>query len=81
MMTKKLWKGNHALAEGAIAAGLDAYFGYPITPQNEVPEYMSFRMRERNRIFLQAESELGARDIVMGATTTGKKAMTTFSSQ
>ena len=50
----KLWKGNLALVEGALAGGLDAYFGYPITPQNEVPEYMSLRMREEKRIFLQA---------------------------
>lgn len=77
---KKLWKGNLALAEGAIAGGLDAYFGYPITPQNEIPEYMSFRMREEGRVFLQAESEPGAVNMVMGAAITGKKAMTTSSS-
>ncbi len=77
---KKLWKGNLALVEGAIAGGLDAYFGYPITPQNEVTEYMSLRMREEGRIFLQAESELAAINMVFGAALTGKKTMTSSSS-
>ncbi|RLD14640.1 MAG: 3-methyl-2-oxobutanoate dehydrogenase subunit beta [Caldiserica bacterium] len=77
---KKLWKGNYALCEGAIAGGCDAYFGYPITPQNEVTEYMSVRMRELDRVFLQAESELAAINMVFGAALTGKKAMTTSSS-
>ena len=53
--------GNEALAESAILAGCDAYFGYPITPQNEIPAYMSKRMPEEGRIFLQSESELAAR--------------------
>ncbi len=79
--TKKLlWKGNLALVEGALAGGIDAYFGYPITPQNEVPEYMSLRMPEEKRIFLQVESELAAINMVFGAALTGKKAMTTSSS-
>ncbi|MCX5715627.1 MAG: 3-methyl-2-oxobutanoate dehydrogenase subunit VorB [Candidatus Omnitrophica bacterium] len=77
---KGLWKGNLAVVEGAIAGGLDAYFGYPITPQNEIPEYMSARMREIGRTFLQAESELAAINMVFGAALTGKKAMTTSSS-
>lgn len=77
---KKLWQGNLVLVEGALAGGLDAYFGYPITPQNEVTEYMSLRMREEKRIFLQAESELAAINMVLGASLTGKKAMTTSSS-
>lgn len=77
---KKLWKGNIALAEGAVAGGLDAYFGYPITPQNEIPEYMSSRMREIGKAFLQAESELAAINMVFGTALTGKKAMTTSSS-
>ena len=79
-MKKKLWKGNLALAEGAIAGGMDAYFGYPITPQNEIPEHLSYRMRELGRVFLQSESELAAINMVMGAAITGKKAMTTSSS-
>lgn len=79
-MSKKLWQGNLALAEGAIAAGVDAYFGYPITPQNEISEYMSSRMKQLNRVFLQAESELAAISMVFGTALTGKMAMTTSSS-
>jgi len=72
--------GNHALAEGAVHAGCEAYFGYPITPQNEVPEYMSARMAEEGRVFLQSESELAAISMVMGAAATGKRVMTSSSS-
>jgi len=72
--------GNEALAESAIIAGLDAYFGYPITPQNEITAYMSRRMPEENRVFLQSESELAAINMVFGASATGKRAMTTSSS-
>ena len=79
-MVKKLVKGNVALCEGAIAAGLDAYFGYPITPQNEVPAYMSRRMVELKRVFIQAESELAAANMVLGACASGKRAMTSSSS-
>lgn len=77
---KGLWKGNHSIVEGAIAGGLDAYFGYPITPQNEVTEYMSVRMRQEDRVFIQAESELSAINMVFGAALTGKRAMTSSSS-
>ena len=77
---KDLWKGNLALVEGALAGGLDAYFGYPITPQNEVIEYMSLRMREEGRTFLQAESELASINMVFGAALAGKRAMTSSSS-
>lgn len=79
-MTKKLWQGNLALVEGAIAGGIDSYFGYPITPQNEVAEYMSVRMRENGKVFLQAESEPAAISMVFGTALTGKKTMTTSSS-
>ena len=72
--------GNEALAEAAIIAGLDAYFGYPITPQNEITAYMSRRMPEEGRVFLQSESELAAINMVFGASATGKRAMTTSSS-
>ncbi|MCK4751898.1 MAG: 3-methyl-2-oxobutanoate dehydrogenase subunit VorB [Planctomycetes bacterium] len=72
--------GNEALAEAAIVAGLDAYFGYPITPQNEIPAYMSRRMPEEGRVFLQSESELAAINMVYGAAATGKRAMTSSSS-
>jgi 2-oxoglutarate/2-oxoacid ferredoxin oxidoreductase subunit alpha len=77
---KKLLKGNLAIVEGAIAGGLDSYFGYPITPQNEITEYMSLRMREEGRIFLQAESELASINMVLGTALTGKKSMTSSSS-
>jgi 2-oxoglutarate ferredoxin oxidoreductase subunit alpha len=79
-MNKTLMKGNIALCEGAIQAGCAAYFGYPITPQNEVPAHMSKRMIELGRVFLQAESELAAVNMVLGATATGKRAMTSSSS-
>ncbi len=72
--------GNEALAEAAIIAGLDAYFGYPITPQNEIPSYMSKRMPEEGRVFVQSESELAAINMVFGAAATGKRAMTSSSS-
>jgi 2-oxoglutarate ferredoxin oxidoreductase subunit alpha len=72
--------GNEALAEAAIIAGVDAYFGYPITPQNEVPAYMSRRMPEEGRVFLQCESELAAINMVFGASATGKRVMTSSSS-
>ena len=72
--------GNEALAEAAIIAGADAYFGYPITPQNEIPAYMSRRMPEEGRVFVQCESELAAINMVFGASATGKRAMTTSSS-
>ena len=72
--------GNEALAESAIIAGCDAYFGYPITPQNEIPAYMSLRMPEEGRVFLQCESELAAINMVFGASATGKRAMTSSSS-
>ncbi len=73
-------KGNYALVEGAIGAGLEAYFGYPITPQNEITEYMSLRMREEKRVFLQTESELASINMVFGAAAAGKKTLTSSSS-
>jgi len=79
-MATKLMKGNEAIAEAAIRAGCEAYFGYPITPQTEVLEYMSARMPELGRGFVQAESELGAINMVYGAAATGARAMTTTSS-
>jgi 2-oxoglutarate ferredoxin oxidoreductase subunit alpha len=77
---KVLMKGNEAIAEAAIRAGCEAYFGYPITPQTEVLEYMSRRMPELGRAFVQAESELGAISMVYGAACTGARVMTTTSS-
>jgi 2-oxoglutarate ferredoxin oxidoreductase subunit alpha len=79
-MARELWKGNNAIAEAAVRAGLEAYFGYPITPQTEVLEYLSRRMPELGRVFVQAESELGAINMVYGAACTGVRVMSTSSS-
>jgi 2-oxoglutarate/2-oxoacid ferredoxin oxidoreductase subunit alpha len=73
-------KGNEALAEAAIQAGCRFYAGYPITPQNEIPEYMSRRMPEVDGIFIQAESEIAAVNMVYGAAAAGSRAMTSSSS-
>ena len=72
--------GNEAMAEAAVLAGVDAYFGYPITPQNEIPSYMARRMQEAGRVFVQSESELAAINMVFGAAAAGKRAMTSSSS-
>ncbi|MGB3906483.1 MAG: 3-methyl-2-oxobutanoate dehydrogenase subunit VorB [Anaerolineae bacterium] len=79
-MAKVLMKGNEAIAEAAIRAGCDAYFGYPITPQTELLEYMSKRMPELGRVFLQGESEVACINMVLGAAAAGKRAMTSSSS-
>lgn len=79
-MSRELWKGNNAIAEAAVRAGLQGYFGYPITPQTELLEYMSVRMPELGRAFVQAESELGAINMVYGAACTGVRTMTSSSS-
>lgn len=77
---KILIKGNHAIVEAAIDAGCRFYAGYPITPQNEIPEYMSIKMKEAGGIFMQAESELISINLVYGAAVAGARAMTTSSS-
>lgn len=79
-MTKQLLKGNVAFAEAAIRAGCEAYFGYPITPQTELLEHMSQRMVELGRVFLQAESEVAAVNMVYGASAAGARVMTSSSS-
>jgi 2-oxoglutarate ferredoxin oxidoreductase subunit alpha len=79
-MAKVLITGNEALAEAAVRAGCLRYFGYPITPQNEIPEYLSRRMPEVGGTFLQAESELAAINMVYGAAAVGERAMTSSSS-
>ncbi|NWF67518.1 MAG: 3-methyl-2-oxobutanoate dehydrogenase subunit VorB [Chloroflexi bacterium] len=79
-MAKELLKGNVAIAEAAVRAGVEAYFGYPITPQTELLEYMSQRMPELGRVFLQAESEVAAINMVYGAACTGARVMTSSSS-
>ncbi|HSM38877.1 MAG TPA: 3-methyl-2-oxobutanoate dehydrogenase subunit VorB [Candidatus Limnocylindrales bacterium] len=75
-----LMKGNEAIAEAAIQAGCDAYFGYPITPQAELLEWMARRMPELGRAFVQAESELGAINMGLGAAATGARVMVSSSS-
>jgi 2-oxoglutarate ferredoxin oxidoreductase subunit alpha len=80
MGEKVLMKGNDAIAEAAIRAGCGAYFGYPITPQNELIAYMAKNMLDRGRIFIQAESEIGAINMVYGASCAGIRAMTSSSS-
>lgn len=80
MEEKVLVKGNYAIAQAAINAGLECYFGYPITPQTEIGEYLSGEMHKRNLAYVCAESELAAINMVLGAASTGAKAMTTSSS-
>jgi len=77
---KVLMKGNEAVAESAILAGCRYFFGYPITPQNEIPEYLSRRMRDAGGVFVQSESELSAINMVYGAAASGKRTMTSSSS-
>lgn len=79
-MKKVLMKGNEAMAFAAIKGGCDAYFGYPITPQNEVSEYLSKYLKLEGKVFLQAESEVAAINMVYGAASTGKHVMTSSSS-
>jgi len=81
MSEKVLMKGNEALAEAAIMAGCKHYFGYPITPQTEVAAYMSKRLPKIDGgVFLQAESEIAAINMVIGVSSTGKRVMTSSSS-
>jgi 2-oxoglutarate ferredoxin oxidoreductase subunit alpha len=77
---RKLFKGNEAVGEAAIRAGCRYFFGYPITPQNEIPEYMSRRLPEVDGCFLQAESEVAAINMVYGAAAAGARVMTSSSS-
>ena len=79
-MAKTLMKGNEALSEAAIRAGLKAFYGYPITPQNEVPAYMAEHLPLRGGVYLQAESEVSAINMVYGAAGAGARVMTSSSS-
>ena len=79
-MKKILMSGNEAIAEGAIQAGCYFYAGYPITPQNELIAYMAKHLPEAGRVFIQAESELAAINMVFGAAVAGVRAMTSSSS-
>ena len=80
MAKKVLMKGNEAIAEAAIASGCLHFFGYPITPQTEISEYMAKRMPKVGGLCLQAESEVAAINMLMGAVSTGSRAMTSSSS-
>jgi len=80
MQEKLFMKGNEVIAEAAVQAGCQFYAGYPITPQNEIPEYMSRRMPEVGGTFIQAESEVAAINMVYGASACGSRAMTSSSS-
>ncbi len=79
-MAKKLMKGCEAIAEAAVQAGCRFFFGYPITPQNDIPEYMSARLPKVGGCFLQAESEVAAINMVYGASGAGARVMTSSSS-
>ncbi|MFH1240817.1 MAG: 3-methyl-2-oxobutanoate dehydrogenase subunit VorB [Pseudomonadota bacterium] len=77
---KMLMSGSHVVAEAAVRAGCRYYFGYPITPQNELPEYLSARMLDVGGTFIQGESEIGSINMVLGASVAGGRAMTSSSS-
>jgi 2-oxoglutarate ferredoxin oxidoreductase subunit alpha len=79
-MTKKLMKGSEAIGEAAVQAGCKLFFGYPITPQNEIPEYMSMRLPQVGGTFVQAESEVASSNMIYGAAGTGERVMTSSSS-
>jgi 2-oxoglutarate ferredoxin oxidoreductase subunit alpha len=79
-MARELIKGNQAIAEAAVRNGCRFYFGYPITPQSEIPEYMASRLPEVGGTFIQAESEIAAINMVYGAAAAGARAMTSSSS-
>lgn len=80
MQSRVLMTGNDAIGEGAIRAGCDCYYGYPITPQNELTAYMARHMPAHGRVFIQAESEIAAINMVYGSSAAGKRAMTSSSS-
>ena len=79
-MSKKLMKGSEAIGEAAVQAGCHLFFGYPITPQNEIPEYMSMRLPQIGGTFVQAESEVAASNMLYGAAGAGERVMTSSSS-
>ena len=77
---KVLMKGNEAIAKAAIEAGCTFFAGYPITPQNEIPEYMSKELPKAGGVFIQSESEISAINMIYGAAGAGARAMTSSSS-
>ena len=80
MADKIFIKGNEAVARGALAAGCKCFFGYPITPQNDIPEFMSKAIVDAGGEFVQAESEVAAANMLLGAGATGVRSMTSSSS-
>ena len=80
MAEKLLMRGSEAIAEAAIRAGCRAYFGYPITPQNELPEYMAKNLVSQGGVFIQSESELAAINMAFGASVAGVRVLTSSSS-
>ena len=80
MVEKLLMRGSEAIAEAAIRAGCRAYFGYPITPQNELPEYMAKNLVSQGGVFIQSESELAAINMAFGASVAGVRVLTSSSS-
>jgi 2-oxoglutarate ferredoxin oxidoreductase subunit alpha len=80
MLKKSFEKGNVAIAKAAVAAGCRFYFGYPITPQSDIPEYLSWALPAIGGQFVQAESEIASINMLLGAGATGKRAMTSSSS-
>ena len=80
MSEKELLKGNIAIAASALNSGCECYFGYPITPQTEIGEYLSYEMQKRNLAYVCAESEIAAINMALGAASTGAKVMTSSSS-
>ena len=80
MTETALVKGNEAIAMGAIEAGCRFYFGYPITPQNDIPEYMAKHLPDVGGTFIQAESEIASINMLLGAGAAGARAMTSSSS-
>ncbi len=79
-MERSLMKGNEALAEAAMRAGCKCFFGYPITPQTEIAAYLAKKMQKNGGVFLQAESEIAAINMILGAASTGTRCMTSSSS-
>ena len=79
-MSKVLMKGNEAIAVASVLGGCDAFFGYPITPQNEIPEFLSKYMKKHGKVFVQAESEIASINMVYGAAGAGARVMTSSSS-
>ena len=77
---KMLMRGSHVVGEAAVRAGCRFYAGYPITPQNELPEYLSARIVEVGGTFIQGESEIASINMVLGAAAAGARAMTSSSS-